>query len=260
MEEKKASILVVDDEPDVVCVLRNFLSRKGYTVSGASSGEKALEFLEKEGADLVLLDIIMPGLKGTEVAKIVREKYPNTKIVVATAFPRESEELSEDALMQAMVTKPFRLQELLKKLEEVLTQTDPSETEKIENMEIETRLLFVKARLLFVEPLLDTYDSLYRQFKELISRGQFYDLDLAVDENDMFRKLKYSEPDIVIFEKAYLDKLDSGLPAKVLLSSNKINEVISYDLSGIIHDANEMEKLIKKIRQLCIKNGLVEIK
>ena len=260
MEEKKASILVVDDEPDVVCILRNFLARKGYTVSGASSGEKALEFLEKEGADLVLLDIIMPGLKGTEVAKIVREKYPNTKIVVATAFPRESEELSEDALMQAMVTKPFRLQELLKKLEEVLTQTDPSETEKIENMEIETRLLFVKARLLFVEPLLDTYDSLYRQFKELISRGQFYDLDLAVDENDMFRKLKYSEPDIVIFEKAYLDKLDSGLPAKVLLSSNRINEVISYDLSGIIHDANEMEKLIKKIRQLCIKNGLVEIK
>jgi len=260
MEEKKASILVVDDEPDVVCILRNFLARKGYTVSGASSGEKALEFLEKENADLVLLDIIMPGMKGTEVAKIVREKYPNTKIVVATAFPRESEELSEDALMQAMVTKPFRLQELLKKLEEVLTQTDPSETEKIENMEIETRLLFVKARLLFVEPLLDTYDSLYRQFKELISRGQFYDLDLAVDENDMFRKLKYSEPDIVIFEKAYLDKLDSGLPAKVLLSSNKINEVISYDLSGIIHDANEMEKLIKKIRQLCIKNGLVEIK
>jgi len=260
MEEKKASILVVDDEPDVVCVLRNFLSRKGYTVSGASSGEKALEFLEKENADLVLLDIIMPGLKGTEVAKIVREKYPNTKIVVATAFPRESEELSEDALMQAMVTKPFRLQELLKKLEEVLTRTDASETEKKEDMEIETRLLFVKARLLFVEPLLDTYDSLYRQFKELISRGQFYDLDLAVDENDMFRKLKYSEPDIVIFEKAYLDKLDPGLPAKVLLSSNRINEVISYDLSGIIHDANEMEKLIKKIRQLCIKNGLVEIK
>ena len=260
MEEKKASILVVDDEPDVVCVLRNFLSRKGYTVSGASSGEKALEFLEKENADLVLLDIIMPGMKGTEVAKIVREKYPNTKIVVATAFPRESEELSEDALMQAMVTKPFRLQELLKKLEEVLTRTDASETEKKEDMEIETRLLFVKARLLFVEPLLDTYDSLYRQFKELISRGQFYDLDLAVDENDMFRKLKYSEPDIVIFEKAYLDKLDSGLPAKVLLSSNRINEVISYDLSGIIHDANEMEKLIKKIRQLCIKNGLVEIK
>lgn len=260
MEDKKASILVVDDEPDVVCILRNFLARKGYNVSGASSGEKALEFLESGNADLVLLDIIMPGLKGTEVAKIVRDKYPNTKIVVATAFPRESDELKDDSLMQAMVTKPFRLNELLKKLEEVLTQTSPTAIKKEEDEETETRLLFVKARLLFVEPLLEIYDFLHKHFKELISRGQLYDLDVAVDEDDMYRKIKYSEPDIIIFEKTYLDKLDAGVPAKVLLSSGKISEVFSFDLITAIQDPKELEKLIRKIRLLCIKNGLVEIK
>lgn len=263
MEEKKTSILVVDDEPDVVCVLRNFLARKGYNVSGASSGEKALELLEKEKADLVLLDIVMPGLQGTEVAKIVRQKYPHTKIVVATAFPRESDQLNEEAMMQAMVTKPFRLNELLQKLEEVLTQEatrKPKTCEEEEDEETETRLLFVKAKLLVFEPLLETYDFLYRQFKELLSRGQLYELDLAQDEKEMFRKVKYFEPDIVIFDKVYLDKMDSGVPAKVLLASNKICEVISFDLAATIHDSKELEKLTKQVRLLSIRNGLIEIK
>ena len=62
------------------------------------------------------------------------------------------------------------------------------------------------------------------------------------------------------YDKAYLDKLDSNVPARVLLASNKVSEVISFDLASVLEDPAEVEKLIKKIRQICIKAGLVEIK
>ncbi|MCM8789530.1 MAG: hypothetical protein NC916_00705, partial [Candidatus Omnitrophica bacterium] len=102
--------------------------------------------------------------------------------------------------------------------------------------------------------------SLYREFKQFGFRGQYYDLDLAINEDDLFRKLKFSEPDIVIFDDAFLKKLDPDTPAKVLLESRRVSEVISFDLASVKEDAEQFEKLIKQLRLLCIKDSLIEIK
>jgi len=260
MEDRKTSILVIDDEEDVVYCLKNFLARKGYAVEGASSGEEALRMLSEKNADLILLDIIMPGLKGTEVAKIVREKYPNIKIVVATAFPKDSEFLSKNNLMEAVVTKPFRLQELYKKLEDVINQPENAETDKSQDAGVETKILFIKAKLLFVEPSLEVYEFLCQEFKELTRLGQYYELDLATDENELFKKLKFSEPDIVIFEEAYLSKLGPDVPANVLLNSKKTSEVTSFDLASAVNNDDILERFYHRIRSLCIKNSLLEIR
>ncbi|MBM3246452.1 MAG: response regulator [Candidatus Omnitrophica bacterium] len=117
---KKNKILIVDDESDIVDVLKQFLCHKGYDVSGASSGEEALDILDEKRTDLVLLDIKMPGIQGTEVAKIVKEKYPHIKIIVVTGYAEEAESLSRDNLLAGLFVKPIQLQELYEKILEVL--------------------------------------------------------------------------------------------------------------------------------------------
>lgn len=260
MEENKTSILIVDDEEEIVYCLKNFLAHKGYITEGALSGEEALRKLSEKKIDLILLDIVMPGLKGTEVAKVVREKYPNVKIVLATAFPKETVALSQAKLTEAVLTKPFSLQELYKKLEEVISGTQNQENDKLEPPGVETRILFVKAKIIFVEPLPEVYEFLCREFKALNQRGQYYDLDLATDENELFRKLKFSEPDIVIFEESYFNKLSPDIATNILLNSKKTSEVASFDLASCVNNYEMLEKLYHLIRNTCIKNSLVEIR
>ena len=64
-----ASILVVDDEPQIRRVLRTTLSFRGYEISEASSGEAALELVRKVKPDLILLDVNLPGISGIEICK-----------------------------------------------------------------------------------------------------------------------------------------------------------------------------------------------
>ena len=261
MDEKKTNILIIDDEEDVIYCLKNFLDSKGYAADSATSGEEALRKLTERNVDLILLDIIMPGLKGTEIAKIVREKYPNIRIVVATAFPKESEVLSREGLMEALITKPFRVQELYKKLQEVISEPEkPVKDKIIKTTELETKILFIKAKLLFVEPSIEIYESLHRDFKELAQYGLYYELDLATDENELSKKIKFTEPDIVIFEESYLSNLKPNVPADILLNSKKISEVTSFDLASAVENRDVMDKFCYYIRSLCLKNGLIEIR
>jgi DNA-binding response OmpR family regulator len=68
-------ILIVDDETDIVEMLKSGLSREGYTVSVAYDGEEALAKVKADDPDIILLDLIMPKLNGFEVLKEIREKY-----------------------------------------------------------------------------------------------------------------------------------------------------------------------------------------
>ena len=188
MVKTHSNILVVDDEPGVVNVLRDFLSLKGYEVHTASSGEEALQALKEWDANLIILDIVMPGIKGTDVARIVKEQYPGTKIVIITAYPKESVELARMHSMEAMLTKPFRLQELCSTLEEILNKGFSPETGK-QKTPVKTKLLFIKAGLLLVGPSDETYNFLRRKLEELAHKGQDYAVSKAFDEEDLFRKL-----------------------------------------------------------------------
>ncbi|UCC95691.1 MAG: response regulator, partial [Candidatus Omnitrophota bacterium] len=125
MEEKKAKILVVDDEPEMVAILKHFLQLKGYEAIGALSGEEALRILEREGVDLVLLDIMMPGIKGTEIAKTIREKYPASKIIVVSGYSNEIEKLSKDSPLEGAFVKPINVGELYDKLIETCKKEPP---------------------------------------------------------------------------------------------------------------------------------------
>lgn len=87
MIASKPHILIVDDEEDIIELLTYNLTREGYRVSNLNSGEGVVKFVEKSKPDLVLLDLMLPGIDGIEVCKKLRakESITNTKIIMLTA-------------------------------------------------------------------------------------------------------------------------------------------------------------------------------
>ena len=119
----KERILVVDDEEDILELVRYNLSREGYQVSGAQSGESALKMAEFGNFDLVVLDLMLPGIDGLEVAKRLK-KHSATRevpIIMLTAKGEEADivtglELGADDY----VTKPFSPRVLIARVRTVL--------------------------------------------------------------------------------------------------------------------------------------------
>lgn len=261
MEDKKARILVVDDEPEIVNVLKEFLSLKGYAVTGASSGEEALSVLEKEKADLILLDIRMPGLKGTEVAKIIKDKYPSVKIIILTGFPTDSENLLKENILEGLFVKPVRLQELYNKLSETLTPKEESILDLKRKKGIEARVILIKAKLLFIESSYEIYNYLSGYFKQLSSRGENYELDAAISEEDIMKKIELFHPDLFIINASLFKEYRAKINSQILEKDTSPKETIVYNLdkSGKL-EKTEVEKLVKSVETACLKNGLLEIR
>jgi len=119
----KEKILVVDDEEDIIELLRFNLSREGYQVSSATSGEDALSLVRSEIPNLLLLDLMLPGIDGLEVAKRLKSNSNtmNIPIVMLTAKGEEPDivtglELGADDY----VTKPFSPRVLVARVRAVL--------------------------------------------------------------------------------------------------------------------------------------------
>ena len=116
-------VLVVDDEPNIVMSLRFLMEREGFQVEVASTGQAAVAALDREPADLVLLDIMMPELDGFEVCQRIRDNpaWRATKVVMLTAKGRDVERDKGLALgADDYVTKPFSTRDLVAKVKQML--------------------------------------------------------------------------------------------------------------------------------------------
>jgi DNA-binding response OmpR family regulator len=112
-------ILVADDEPNIVTALEFLLQRNGYEVRVARNGEEALNAIERDPPDLVLLDIMMPIKSGYEVCRRIRERpeWAHMKVVMLSAKGRDVE-VAKGMGMGAdlYVTKPFSTRDLVAKI------------------------------------------------------------------------------------------------------------------------------------------------
>lgn len=79
-------ILVVDDEKNILKLYQAELEDEGYTVVTANSGKEAMDIFESENPDLVTLDILMPDIDGIQILRQMKEKRPNTPIIMLTAY------------------------------------------------------------------------------------------------------------------------------------------------------------------------------
>ena len=120
-------ILIVDDESSVVMPIQFLMEQQGYRVMIAERGEDALDLIYQYKPDLVLLDIMLPGIDGYEVCEIVRlnPEYRKIKIIFLTAKDREVEIAKGMALgADAYVTKPYSNAALVAKVKELIEKTD----------------------------------------------------------------------------------------------------------------------------------------
>jgi two-component system KDP operon response regulator KdpE len=111
-----ATILIVDDEPQLRRVMLATLSDLGYVVIAAKSGEEALEKFRAEPADLVLLDLNMPGLGGLETCRSLRTRSDVPIIILSVRNTERDKVEALDAGADDYVTKPFGIQELLARI------------------------------------------------------------------------------------------------------------------------------------------------
>jgi len=109
---KNPSILIVDDEPQIRRVIKAALSKQGYVVADARSGEAALDMIRQERFDMVILDRNMPGIGGLETCRSIRDTS-DMGIIMLTVRKAEEERIEAlDAGADDYVTKPFSMPEL----------------------------------------------------------------------------------------------------------------------------------------------------
>jgi two-component system response regulator RegX3 len=130
----RQSILVVDDEPVIRTSVAEALASEGYTVLEASDGASGLAAFREGSPDLVILDIMMPGLSGMEVCRLIRAES-KTPIILLTARDAELDKvLGLEVGADDYVTKPFSLRELSARVRAVLRRIDPASASSEKNI------------------------------------------------------------------------------------------------------------------------------
>ncbi len=120
---KDVHLLVVDDEPEVLNLLVPFLRKKGYTVSEAEDGDQALEKILTDRPNVVLLDVMMPGLNGWEISQYVRDRpeLDPVRIIMATGIGEEMNAATAPLYgADAYIDKPFRLEDVEKIVKDIV--------------------------------------------------------------------------------------------------------------------------------------------
>jgi two-component system, OmpR family, KDP operon response regulator KdpE len=157
MIKNSATILVVDDEPQIRRVLRAALSNHGYDILEAESGEQAVEVARRERSDLILLDVNMPGVGGVEACRQLRLFYDGPIIIVTVRNAERDKVVALDSGADDFVVKPFSMEELLARIRASLRRSSSAaELPRIETPEftidLENRLVQIRGERVHLTP------------------------------------------------------------------------------------------------------------
>jgi hypothetical protein len=113
--ETKGKILIIDDSATNVFLLQTLLEEQGFSVIFAYDGKEAMKRIEEQQFDLLLLDIMMPGVDGYDVLEKVTKEQKNTPVIMVTAKDdKDSEKKARDMGASDYVTKPVNFEKLIK--------------------------------------------------------------------------------------------------------------------------------------------------
>ena len=178
-------VLVVEDEESFSEAIAFMLGKEGFAVTIAETGTSALEIFEKQGADLILLDLMLPGMSGTEVCRTIRQKS-NVPIIMVTAKADEVDKIvGLEIGADDYVTKPFSSRELVARIRavlrrhvEVVEEVDDSGVLTVGpvSMDIERHIVTVRGEKVAL-PLkeFDLLELLMRNSGRVLTRGQIID-------------------------------------------------------------------------------------
>jgi diguanylate cyclase (GGDEF)-like protein len=209
-------ILVVDDVPDNVEILDARLSSRGYSVVTASTGEEALERVQEEPPHLILLDVMMPGLDGHQVARRIKddEKLPFIPIILVTAL-NEAEDVVQGLESGAddYISKPYNFRELEARVRAMLRIKFLQDELDLKNRELELANKRLK-KLSITDGLTELFNHrhvhqlLHDEFERSLRMGE--PVAVAMMDLDRFKQVNdtYGHPtgDVILFETAQLIK------------------------------------------------------
>jgi two-component system KDP operon response regulator KdpE len=152
-----ATILVVDDEPQIRRVLRSTLTSQGYVITDAKTGEEGVESVRKNKPDLVLLDVNMPGMGGIEACREIRRASEAPIIMLTVRNAERDKVLALDAGADDYVVKPFGIEELLARIRAALRRYAPGDAlppflSKELTLDFESRQLTVRGQEVHLTP------------------------------------------------------------------------------------------------------------
>ncbi|WP_017154496.1 response regulator transcription factor [Bacillus bingmayongensis] len=117
------TIIIVDDELEIIEILRLFLEMEGFSILKARDGKSALNLIQKFKVDLAIIDIMMPNINGYELIKIVRKEY-KMPIIILSAKNQEMDKIMGLGLgADDFISKPFSLLEVLARIQAQLRRT-----------------------------------------------------------------------------------------------------------------------------------------
>jgi DNA-binding response OmpR family regulator len=127
-ESQVRRVVCVEDEPEMIDLIKLILSRKGFEVLGANGGEKGLELIRENLPDLILLDLMMPEMDGWQVYQQLKadESTKDIPVIVVTAKAQNIDKVLglHIAKVDDYIPKPFSLQELIDRVEDVLSRRE----------------------------------------------------------------------------------------------------------------------------------------
>ena len=123
---KRSRILVVDDEPNICAVFADALLRHNYHVRTCTSGAEAIQVASNASFDVVFIDIMMPGMNGLQVLKVLRERLPKATFIMITGYADSKlVEGSLDSGAFLCLSKPVRLEDIVSLLEDLAAEHRP---------------------------------------------------------------------------------------------------------------------------------------
>jgi len=242
----KGKILVVDDEPAFLETLSSFFSSRGYQMITATSAEKALRIIAQDQPALAFVDIKLPGINGIELVKIMKQDYPGIKIFVITAYDEENKKAVEALGVDGFFAKPIGLDDLKKRVVEVLASTERRLKTLIKSQILEGT---PHAKLLFVlEVLPNEQDRLTAYLRDCFTDrsrcGGMYQVEFAYSINETLEKIISFKPDLVLINFDSLYQIPCGqLASRIVESPYRPKEVIVYGLNLEATDKQSMEQL-----------------
>jgi len=175
MVSKKLSMLVIDDDASILCLLKRTLDLEGYRTFTANEGKSGLDLVDREMPDLIILDITMPGMDGYTICQHIRE-FSQVPIIMVTARGNEEEKIRGfECGADDYVTKPFFNRELVARVKSVLKRSQIGDamvrqpTFKIGNFEMD----FVKRMVVIAGNKVSLTPTEYQLLQELVlNRGK----------------------------------------------------------------------------------------
>lgn len=178
-------ILLVEDDPNIRKLVRVNLQKRGYTVSEAEDSHQALDLFQEASIDLVLLDLVLPGLSGVDICAWIRARSEVPIIVLSARLEEDLKIAALDAGADDYVTKPFSPKELLARIRAFLRRTYVSAKKDETKIQINGLVIDLSARRVFInEEDLHLTGTEYALLAELAHR-----MDEIVTHNELLSNI-----------------------------------------------------------------------